>query len=207
MMVSAPDFSIESLYEDVVCGVDEAGRGPLAGPVVAAAVVMRRDAPLPDGLNDSKKVPPARREALYDWLVEHTHYSIAVAEVDEIDRHNILRASLRAMSRAIEALTPAPLTALVDGNMAPSPAPCKIHTVVEGDCRSLSIAAASILAKVTRDRLMQEYARLYPQYGFCRHKGYSTPQHMQALQTYGPCPIHRKSFAPVKILLEQGVLL
>lgn len=203
MTKSAPDFSIELQHTGIVCGVDEAGRGPLAGPVVAAAAILERSRPLPDGLNDSKKLTARKRDYLYEWLREHTVYAVAVAPPEEIDQYNILRASLRAMARAIEALTLTPEIALIDGNAAPNPAPCRIQTVVKGDSKSLSIAAASIIAKVTRDRMMEQLAKQYPHYGFEQHMGYGTAQHMGALRLHGPCPIHRRSFAPVRALLEE----
>lgn len=200
-----PDFTFESEYPGIVCGVDEAGRGPLAGPVVAAAVVLDRRVAPPVGLNDSKKLSPARRDALYLWITAHAPaHAVAVAEVAEIDRYNILHASLRAMARAVESLTPKAEVALVDGNVAPPlAASCRVRTIVRGDARSASIAAASILAKVTRDRLMLEMARTYPEYGFERHFGYGTTLHLEALRRFGPCPQHRSGFAPVRELLLQ----
>lgn len=200
---SSPDFSLEAEHSGIVCGVDEAGRGPLAGPVVAAAVILDSRATLPCGLNDSKKLSPARREALYAWLTAHTPYAVSVIPAEAIDRLNILRASLCAMAEAIGALSPAPGVALIDGNRVPHPAPCTAIAIVKGDARSLSIAAASIIAKVTRDRLMLDYATLYPEYGFERHMGYGTPEHMDTLRRHGPCPLHRRSFAPVRAALAQ----
>lgn len=201
MKAAPPDFSFESQHTGIVCGVDEAGRGPLAGPVVAAAVILDRSLAIPPALNDSKKLSATRRESLYKWLVAHVPHAYAVAEAAEIDEYNILRASLRAMGRAVEALKPAPHIALIDGNAAPTLVSCRPHTIVRGDSRSLSIAAASIIAKVTRDRMMQEIAQLYPQYGFERHMGYGTAHHMAALRLHGPCPVHRRSFAPVRAAL------
>lgn len=198
-----PDFSLESEHSGTVCGVDEAGRGPLAGPVVAAAAILERNRPLPEGLNDSKKLTARRREYLYAWLRENAAHAVAVVSAEEIDRHNILRATLRAMTQAVEALNPAPSVALVDGNAAPPLTVCQARTVVKGDSRSLSIAAASILAKVTRDRMMQRLAEDYPHYGFERHMGYGTAEHLEALRRHGPCPAHRRSFAPVRNLLPE----
>lgn len=198
-----PDFSFETQYAGKrVCGVDEAGRGPLAGPVVAAAVILPLTSSLPPTLNDSKKLSPTRREQLFDWITTHAHYGVAVVEAAEIDRLNILRASLLAMAQAVEALTPRPDVALIDGNASPPINTCHLQTIVKGDSRSLSIAAASILAKVTRDRLMQQLATRYPEYGFDRHQGYGTSIHLDALLRYGACPEHRRSFAPVKAVLS-----
>ncbi len=181
----------------LVAGVDEAGRGPLAGPVVAAAVILPDGFAL-DGLTDSKKVTAAKREKLYATLTTTTEILWAAAEatVTEIDRLNILRATHLAMARAIDALPERPDHALVDG--LPVRGLSVDHTaLVAGDSLSLSIAAASIIAKVTRDRLMVELDVEYPQYGFARHKGYGVREHLEALRQYGPCPVHRRSFQPV----------
>jgi len=176
-----------------VCGVDEAGRGPLCGSVVAAAVILPPDY-IPEGLNDSKKLTAKKREALYDVICEHAFaYSIAEATVEEIDELNILEADLLAMRRAIDGLQIPADFALIDGNIARDfqiPARAVIH----GDAISPSIAAASVLAKVTRDRQCIELDRQYPQYGIAKHKGYGTKAHMDALRQYGPSPIHRKQF-------------
>ena len=176
-----------------VCGVDEAGRGPLAGPVCAAAVILPRGLILP-GLNDSKKLTEKRREALYEPIMESAvAYGIAFATVEEIEALNILQATFLAMNRAIAALSVAPALALIDGNRDSGievPSRC----VIGGDGRCASIAAASILAKVTRDRYMYEMAEQYPEYGFDRHKGYGTAAHYAALRAHGPSPIHRLSF-------------
>ena len=176
-----------------VCGVDEAGRGPLAGPVCAAAVILPRGLILP-GLNDSKKLTEKRREALYDPIIESAvAYGIAFATVEEIEALNILQATFLAMNRAIAALSVAPALALIDGNRdsgIEAPSRC----VIGGDASCASIAAASILAKVTRDRYMYEMAEQYPEYGFDRHKGYGTAAHYAALRAFGPSPIHRLSF-------------
>lgn len=193
-----PDFwQIESAHFDrgvqSICGVDEAGAGPLAGRVYAAAVILPRgwDAPY---LNDSKKVTEKRREVLYEKIVQAAEsYAIAWADEKEIDEINILNARMLAMERAIQALDKTPDLALIDGNRSTG-ITCPNETVVKGDARSASIAAASILAKVARDRYMVEQAALYPQYGFERHKGYPTKLHYERLREYGPSPIHRLTF-------------
>ena len=177
----------------VVCGIDEAGRGPLAGPVYAAAVILPDDWE-PSGLNDSKKLTPRMRDRLFDEITANAAaYSIAFATEKEIDEVNVLQATFLAMRRALEGLPVVPDFALVDGNRDPGlgiPTRCE----VKGDGRFACIAAASILAKVSRDRVMAEYDALYPQYGFLRHKGYGTKEHCEALRAFGPCPIHRRSF-------------
>ena len=176
-----------------ICGVDEAGRGPLAGPVYAAAVILPRGLVI-EGLNDSKKLTEKRREALYDVIVEQAvAYGIGSADEKEIDEINILQATFLAMRRAIAQLAVRPDLALIDGNRE-SDFGVPAQTVIGGDGKSANIAAASILAKVTRDRVMLEYAREYPQYGFDVHKGYGTKRHYEALREFGPCPIHRQSF-------------
>lgn len=176
-----------------LCGVDEAGRGPLAGPVCAAAVMLPRGLVIP-GLNDSKKLSPKKRDALYDAIVEQAvAYGVAFATVEEIEKLNILEATFLAMNRAIEQLSEKPALALIDGNRNTG-----IHVssqcVIGGDGKCAEIAAASILAKVMRDRYMLQMAEQYPQYGFEKHKGYGTAAHYAALREYGPCPIHRPSF-------------
>lgn len=191
-------LAYEQSFGGLVCGVDEAGRGPLAGPVVAAAVVFHTpDAPR--GIYDSKKLTARARERLFAEITACAEYTVAVASVEEVDRLNILRASLLAMQRAVESLPSyKSLTlALIDGNQSPSLG-CPHQTMIQGDARCLSIAAASILAKVTRDRLMQEYGKEYPEYGFEKHAGYGTRAHLEALERFGITPIHRQSFAPVK---------
>lgn len=176
-----------------VCGVDEAGRGPLAGPVCAAAVILPLGW-LPEGLNDSKKLSERRREALYDLIVENAiSFGIAFAGVEEIESENILNATFLAMNRAIEQLDPQPSLAIIDGNQNGGIV-CPNRTIVHGDALCASIAAASILAKVTRDRFMCDMAEKYPLYGFEKHKGYGTPQHRAAILQHGPCEIHRPSF-------------
>lgn len=198
-----PDFLLEAAAGGRVAGLDEAGRGPLAGPVVAAAVVFRGP---PDGalavlLDDSKKLTAARRDAAFAALREAAdagalEFGIGAASAAEIGRLNILQATWLAMRRALLRLPAAPSLALVDGNAAP-PLPCPVRTVVGGDARSLSIAAASILAKVTRDRAMARLDRRWPGYGFAAHQGYPTAAHRAALARLGPCPHHRRGFAPV----------
>ena len=178
---------------ELVCGVDEAGRGPLAGPVCAAAVILPRDQMIA-GLNDSKKLTDKKRRELFDVITEQAvAYGIACSDEKEIDEINILQATFRAMERAVKKLSVQPDIVLVDGNRVP-PMPFPVKTVVKGDSLSASIAAASILAKVTRDRWMEEQDALYPAYGFAVHKGYGTKRHYEALTEYGPCPIHRMTF-------------
>ncbi|MCQ2449058.1 MAG: ribonuclease HII [Clostridia bacterium] len=177
-----------------VCGVDEAGRGPLAGPVCAAAVVLPEDVEI-DGLNDSKKLSEKKREALYDEIIEKAiAYSVAYGTLEEVESVNILQATYLAMNRAIQGLNVPADFALIDGNRVPVGIQIPCETIVKGDAKSCSIAAASILAKVTRDRLLYEYDKEYPQYGFAKHKGYGTKEHYEAIRTYGPCPMHRLSF-------------
>ena len=177
----------------MICGVDEAGRGPLMGPVCAAAVILPPHIEI-EGLNDSKKLTEKKREALFPVITEKAvAYSVAYASVEEIDEINILNAAMLAMKRAIEGLSVKADFALIDGNCCRNiPVPCK--TVVGGDAKSPSIAAASVLAKVSRDRLCYELDKQYPQYGFAKHKGYGTKEHMEALYKYGPCPCHRRTF-------------
>ena len=178
---------------ELVCGVDEAGRGPLAGPVCAAAVILPRDLVIP-GLNDSKKLTDKKRRELFDVITEQAFaYGIAFSDEKEIDEINILQATFRAMERAVKNLSVQPDIVLVDGNRTPSMS-IPVKTVVKGDSLSASIAAASILAKVTRDRWMEEQDRVYPAYGFAVHKGYGTKRHYEALTENGPCPIHRMTF-------------
>lgn len=177
-----------------ICGVDEAGRGPLAGPVYAAAVILSPDHPI-EGLNDSKKLSEKKREALYEQIIENAvDYCIASASVEEIEQYNILGATYLAMTRAVAGLREAPLLALIDGNRLPPQLTVPAKTVVKGDALSESIAAASILAKVSRDRVLMELDAAYPMYGFAAHKGYGTAAHTAALREHGPCPAHRPSF-------------
>lgn len=199
-----PDFTLEhALHEAgyaVVCGVDEAGRGPLSGHVIAAACVLPEGLEI-EGLNDSKKLTPKKRDQLFDRIREVAlDYAIGYATPEEIDRINILNATMLAMRRAIEGLTTPANFALIDGNcMRDIPVPAK--TVIKGDALSASIAAASILAKVTRDRMCLIDDQNYPAYGFAKHKGYGTAEHMEAIRKHGPCPIHRRSF--LKFLDEE----
>ena len=185
----------------LVCGVDEAGRGPLAGPVCAAAVILPKGTVI-DGVNDSKKLTEKKREKLFDVITEKAlAYSIAYASVEEIEQINILNAAMLAMKRAVEGLKIAPDYALIDGNKTPEIS-IDCEAIVKGDALSASVAAASILAKVSRDRLMLEYAEKYPQYGFEKHKGYGTKLHTDAILQYGETPIHRPSF--LKKLYEKN---
>ena len=185
-----------SLYSDeirLIAGVDEAGRGPLAGPVCAAAVILPKDLEIP-GLNDSKKLTEKKRDELYDIIIEKAEsYSIAMASEQEIDEINILQATFLAMRRALDGLNLRADLALIDGNRE-TDFGLPVKTVIKGDSLSANIAAASILAKVTRDRLMEQYDEKYPQYGFAVHKGYGTKRHYAALDEHGQSPIHRKSF-------------
>lgn len=184
------------LPEGLACGVDEAGRGPLAGPVVAAAVILDPSNPIA-GLNDSKKLSAKRRECLaIEIRAKALAWAVAEASVEEIDRINILQASLLAMRRAVEALHIPPELALIDGNRCPE-LPCPASAIVGGDGKVASIAAASILAKTVRDAGMLEMHEIYPMYGFDRHMGYPTAVHLAALKEHGPCPEHRRSYAPV----------
>ena len=192
-----PDYSFELAAHEagyqVVCGIDEAGRGPLSGPVVAAACVLDPSVEIP-GLNDSKKLSPAKREQLFGKITESAlDYAIGMASPEEIDSLNILNATMLAMRRAIAGLKTRADFALVDGNCTRD-FPIPARAIVKGDALSCSISAASILAKVTRDRLCLEDEKNYPQYGFAKHKGYGTAEHIAALKKYGPCPIHRKTF-------------
>ena len=193
-----PDlWEIETQYRERgierICGVDEAGRGPLAGPVYAAAVILPFGLEIP-GLNDSKKLSDKKRRELFPVICEKAiAYGIGFADAREVDEVNILQATFLAMERALNALSVRPELALIDGNRAKDFG-LPVETVVKGDSRSANIAAASILAKVSRDRVMEELAETYPQYGFEVHKGYGTKRHYEALREFGPCPIHRSSF-------------
>jgi ribonuclease HII len=199
-----PDLSHETALGARVAGVDEAGRGPLAGPVSAAAVVLD-PADLPAGLNDSKALSAARRERLFDDIHAVAEVSLAWASVEEIDRLNIRAASLLAMRRAVEGLAHLPEAALIDGNACPEGLPCRGVTLVKGDALSLSVAAASIIAKVARDRVMTALAAEFPGYGWEVNAGYPTAAHRAALQHLGVTPHHRRSFRPVhNILLSQA---
>lgn len=197
-----PDFSREMAIGGLVAGVDEAGRGPWAGPVVAAAVILDPHN-LPEGANDSKQLNKNKREALWERVMAcAVAVGVGICDPAEIDTLNILGATKLAMLRAYEALPVKPQTALIDGNQLPT-LPCTMQTLVKGDALSLSIAAASIIAKVTRDRMMEELAREFPQYGWERNAGYGTALHQQALARYGITPHHRRSFAPIRALLEK----
>lgn len=179
-----------------VAGADEVGRGPLAGPVVAAAVILD-PARVPEGLNDSKKLTAARREALYLEICASAHVAVSLAPPERIDRDNIRQATLWALANAVRGLPVKPVFVLVDGNDPPV-LPCQVEAIVGGDGLIASIAAASIVAKVTRDRLMMRLGAAFPSYGFERHMGYGTAEHGAALRAHGPCPHHRRSFAPVR---------
>lgn len=193
MLDYAFDLSFAEQGYTVICGTDEAGRGPLAGPVFAAACILPAGLEIP-GLNDSKKISEKKREALFPVICELAiSFGIASASAEEIDQYNILAASQLAMRRAVAMLTPVPDLVLVDGNIARD-FPMKAIPIIGGDAKSPSIAAASILAKVSRDRVCLEMDRQYPAYGFARHKGYPTAEHMQLVRELGPCPLHRKSF-------------
>ena len=200
-----PDFSFEKALSGVICGVDEAGRGPLAGPVTAGAVILPRRLPatLRKYLDDSKKVPAVRRAELFDIIVDCAEVGIGRAEVHEIDSVNILQATFLAMARAVASIRAD--HALVDGNQKP-PLSCAVTCIVEGDAKSLSIAAASIVAKVTRDREMERLALDHPGYGWERNAGYGTAQHLEALRNLGVTPHHRRSFSPIAALLVEAPL-
>ena len=201
-MPSRKSFKLEQLgpgwdQPGLVAGVDEAGRGPLAGPVVAAAVILDELAPV-DGLADSKVLSPRRRELLFEQIRAHALcFSIASASVEEIDRLNILQATLLAMRRAVQGLRLLPHRVVVDGNRVPL-LPMTVAAVIKGDSKVAAISAASILAKVQRDRWCADLHDQFPHYGFATHKGYSTAEHLAALQRHGPCAAHRRSFAPVR---------
>jgi ribonuclease HII len=187
------------MHHTIICGVDEAGRGPLAGPVYAAAVVLNPELSI-DGLADSKVLSATRRTQLAARIRDQAAaWSVAQASVQEIDELNILQASLLAMKRAVDQLKIRPTLALVDGNRAPK-LNCEVRTIIKGDALEPAISAASILAKTERDQFLLTLDELYPMYGFAKHKGYGTAQHIQAILKYGPCIAHRRSFAPVRQL-------
>ena len=204
--MTKPNFELEqaALSRDAfrIAGVDEVGRGPLCGPVTAAAVILNPD-DIPEGLNDSKKMSAKKRDALYDEILAKADCCIAHATVQEIDEINILRASHLAMTRAIAGLTKAPDHILIDGNMIPRGLTTSAQAVVKGDGRSLSIAAASIIAKVARDRIMGDLAIEFPGYGWEKNAGYGTKQHLEALRALGVTPHHRRSFKPIHNILYQ----
>ena len=192
--------------EEIICGVDEAGRGPLAGPVYAAAVILHQERPIP-GLRDSKKLTEAKRDELAPLIRQHcVAWAVAKASEAEIDRLNILQASMLAMKRAVYQLATVPTLALIDGNKCPV---MRIQTIaiVDGDNKIESISAASILAKTARDEALVKLHKRYPQYGFDQHKGYGTALHLERLREHGPSPVHRRSFAPVRELLERDAFL
>lgn len=199
----AATFELEAneirLGRGPVAGIDEAGRGPWAGPVVAAAVILD-PARIPDGIADSKQLDPDTRAGLYERISSVARVGVGIADVSRIDRDNILNATMWAMAEALAALGNRPGLAIVDGNRAPR-LPVPVRTLVKGDALCLSVAAASIIAKVTRDRLMEGEARRFPGYGFERHKGYGTPEHQAAIDRLGVTPIHRRSFKPVQLAL------
>lgn len=193
-----PDYIFEKQFREqgynLICGVDEAGRGPLAGPVFAAAVILPIDCEI-EGLNDSKKLSEKKRELLFDVIKEKAiAYSIASASVDEIEEVNILKATFLAMNRAISGLNIKSDFAIIDGNRVPDNIAVECATLVKGDSKSMSVAAASVLAKVSRDRLLIEYDEKFPEYNFKKHKGYGTKEHYEAIAKHGICEVHRKSF-------------
>lgn len=203
-MTGSPDFSFEDLARArglwPVAGTDEAGRGPLCGPVVAAAVILSPGL-IPEGLNDSKKLTARRRELLFAEIMAAAQVGVGLASATEIDDLNILRASHLAMERAVAALPVAPAHLLVDGNLVPRGLVGRAEAIVKGDARSLSIAAASIIAKVTRDRIMVDLAQQHPGYGWEKNAGYPTRDHLEALKTLGVTPHHRRSFKPIHKML------
>ena len=196
-MIPSLDFERASGHT-IICGIDEAGRGPWAGPVCAAAVILDQ-ANIPSGLNDSKKLTEAKREELFPAILASADVGVGLVSAQEIDAINILQATYLAMRRAVEALRAKPTLALIDGNRAPKLS-CATQTIIGGDAKSLSIAAASIIAKVTRDKLMVALDQQFPHYGFARHKGYGTAVHAAALAQHGPCTEHRMSFKPISSL-------
>ena len=203
--MTTPNFTFESQAlndgHTIICGIDEAGRRPWAGPVVASAVILDPKN-IPSGLNDSKKLTEAKREILFGPIMQTSQVCIGIVSAAEIDDINILQATFLAMQRAFAQFAIKPGLALIDGNKSPK-LTCKTQTIIGGDAKSLSIAAASIIAKVTRDRIMHQHDQTYPLYGFARHKGYGTAAHVAALAIHGPCAEHRKSFEPIAILLAR----
>jgi ribonuclease HII len=206
-----PDFAIEQAALDAghvrICGVDEAGRGPLAGPVIAAAVILdvhQLKKPLWQKLDDSKRMTATARDLLFDEIMATAEVGVGIGSIDDIDLLNILGATMRAMALAVGQLAPVPDLALIDGNRLPV-LTCAAESFIKGDARSLSIAAASVIAKVTRDRIMQDLAAQFPGYGWERNAGYGTAEHMAALQNLGATPHHRKSFAPVRDVLAAKI--
>lgn len=199
------DHDIRATYECAFAGIDEAGRGPLAGPVVAAACVLPPEYPAA-GINDSKQLSVHARAALFDELTSDpwVKFGVGIVDIDVIDAINILQATKKAMLEAVDAISPQPNLLLVDGVDLPHPV-IPSRKLIKGDATSLAIAAASIIAKETRDRIMLELDERYPQYGFAKHKGYGTQAHREAIARHGPCPVHRKTFEPVKSMLEPAL--
>ncbi|MBO6826018.1 MAG: ribonuclease HII [Sneathiella sp.] len=198
--MNGPDLSLENEFSGVIVGIDEVGRGPFAGPVVAAAIILDPNN-IPEGIQDSKKLSLKKREILFDQIMQRAKVGIGSASVAEIDELNILQATFIAMRRAVKSLPIAPDVALVDGNKDPDLG-IKTRTIVKGDSKSLSIAAASIVAKVTRDREMLTLSKTYPHYGWEKNAGYGTAEHRKGLSLFGVTPQHRRSFAPIRKILE-----
>ena len=195
-----PSYKFDQAYETPIIGVDEVGRGPLAGPVISAAIVLNKEK-IPEGINDSKKLSKKKREVINEELISQHSFAIGIASVEEIDKINILQASLLAMKRAVLNLNIKPQTILVDGNKLPD-LEYNMYPIIKGDSKSISIAAASIIAKVYRDKLMQDLSLQYPGYYWEKNSGYGTKQHLLALNNLGVTPIHRKSFAPIYNMLN-----
>ena len=195
-----PSYKFDQVYETPIIGVDEVGRGPLAGPVISAAIVLNKEK-IPEGINDSKKLSKKKREVINEELISQHKFAIGIASVEEIDKINILQASLLAMKRAVLNLNIKPQTILVDGNKLPD-LEYNMYPIIKGDSKSISIAAASIVAKVYRDKLMQDLSLKYPGYYWEKNSGYGTKQHLLALDNLGVTPIHRKSFAPIYNMLN-----
>lgn len=195
-----PSYKFDQDYETPIIGVDEVGRGPLAGPVISAAIILNKEK-IPEGINDSKKLSKKKREVINEELISQHSFAIGIASVEEIDKINILQASLLAMKRAVLNLNIKPQTILVDGNKLPD-LKYNMYSIIKGDSKSISIAAASIIAKVYRDKLMQDLSLQYPGYYWEKNSGYGTKQHLLALNNLGVTPIHRKSFAPIYNMLN-----
>ena len=195
-----PSYKFDQVYETPIIGVDEVGRGPLAGPVISAAIILNKEK-IPEGINDSKKLSKKKREVINEELISQHSFAIGIASVEEIDKINILQASLLAMKRAVLNLNIKPQTILVDGNKLPD-LEYNMYPIIKGDSKSISIAAASIIAKVYRDKLMQDLSLQYPGYYWEKNSGYGTKQHLLALDNLGVTPIHRKSFAPIYNMLN-----
>ena len=195
-----PNYKFDQVYETPIIGVDEVGRGPLAGPVISAAIILNKEM-IPEGINDSKKLSKNKREFINEELISQHSFAIGIASVEEIDKINILQASLLAMKRAVLNLNIKPQTILVDGNKLPD-LEYNMYPIIKGDSKSISIAAASIIAKVYRDKLMQDLSLQYPGYYWEKNSGYGTKQHLLALNNLGVTPIHRKSFAPIYNMLN-----